>query len=174
MARHVPCLNDPGFALETEAADGSCTENEGSSPVGGSVDPHSGQYAEKMSVGKECHIAPRQHCSMDNFLCAQGDLLKGFSTRRDVIPDRPVRILKGRSYLVGGTSFIFAVIPFAEVIVNLNTEIEAGESGRLQSPLPWTAQDEGEVSVLQAAAHGGGSLSSSLGEGNVGFACMGS
>src|SRR5277367_4542415 len=104
-----------------------------------------GQNSQNMGVGEERHVPIGARGTIDDGLRARINLADGFSVGRLGIPDRPVRNFLAD--LIGGAAFIIAVVPLAQVWLDLRSVSEARQAARFASPLQGAGEDEGKMAI---------------------------
>src|ERR1700743_404051 len=124
-----------------------------------------------MGMGEQRDLAAGLDGSIDDLLCPGSDVLDGLPFRYRRVPDGPVRTVLAD--LRGGVSFEDAVIPFAQVLVDLRDIGITGDTAGLPGALPRTAQYQAELTRREIVPDFFGALLPTRSERDIGSAGMG-
>lgn len=162
----VPAGEDAGFAFVAEEADGGGSEGEVAGMVGGQANPLGGEDAEDVRVGEQGDVAGGLGGTIEDVEGAGGNLGQGFAAGHAIAEKIP-----GGAKLAdagSGESFVFAVVPLAEIGIDLDAGIEAGKAAGFAGALEGGAEDKGEIIVGEVVTQGERLAASVLGEGDIG------
>src|SRR5437763_9788197 len=108
--------------------------------------PMSRREAHKVTVWEERHVIVQLHAAIGCTLQAHSDLIRGLTSHYTVAPQRPVGTILAD--VCSTAAFIFAVIPFFEIISNLGLARVASQATCFQRALHRTDEHEREFASM--------------------------
>src|SRR4051812_38738466 len=129
--------------LESKHTDSASTKHEELTILWWQPQPHCGQNAQHMTVGKERDIAVHFGAALNNTLYSCSNMLHEFALHNAVPPQRPGRIIFAN--VCRAAAFVDAVVPFFEIVRHFGYIAVSCDPAGLSRTLHRTYEDQCEL-----------------------------
>lgn len=128
--------------------------------------PAGGEHTQEMAAGKKQNPGLRGSHPGQHAVTARADLLGGLAAGAAVAEELPIGT-HGVN-LIRSEAFVFTVIPFEQVRIDIGDGAEAGELARAPRALQWACKNQFEIQSGQPLSQRTGVLLAVFGQGQIG------